>query len=85
MAKSFEGLSRMDPRGLEPAGRESPREPLLTAGRARSLQDREAAGETVSDEAAPSLCVSVATLGMVMHLFFFTARKWLTVGDGGGC
>lgn len=83
MAKSFEGLSRTNPRGMEPAGRESPREPLLTAGRASV-----AAGETLSDMAPPSLSVSAVTLEVTLHLFFFHSQEMAeraVRGVGVGC
>ena len=81
MAKSFEGLSRTDPRGLEPAGRERelPGEPLLIEGgqgRPRTV----AAAEPLPEVVSSSLHVSVAALGGDSAPFLFHSQE---MADGG--
>lgn len=81
MAKSFEGLSKTDPRGLELAGQESPGEPLLTAG------GRAPPGRWLLEK--PRLTFSHHSMSATqawgtLHLFCFAARKWLVLSGGGG-
>lgn len=77
---AFEGLSRVDP-GLGASGWVISREPLLTEGAGGALQGLVAAGETPPDAAPSPLSVSVATLGVTLHLS--TAGKWLGQGLSG--
>lgn len=66
MAKSFEGLSRTDPRGLEPAGRGISREPLLTTGEGGPPP---AGPWMLEGPCWALLAISVATLGVTLDLF----------------
>lgn len=63
MAKSFEGLSKTDPRGLELAGQESPGEPLLTAGEGGAPPGLRGCWRNPARVSPPSLCVCIATPG----------------------